>query len=130
MVLGLLVITGVSGCIAIRPRDADGPAADAIEAANAITMSNERLPLLKAVARRSDLSQPVQIYLVDSICLTGAGGEQADALITLIQNPVCTADTRTHIAGRMRAITWSSERRRVAEVLGEVEEVPAESSGG
>lgn len=105
-----------AGCV-MRPKEATGPAADAIEAALTVNLSSERLILLERIARRDDLSQVDQIYLVDAICHGGIGGEQADALITLINNPLCTAETRRCIASRLRHVYYSVERRRVAEAL-------------
>jgi hypothetical protein len=108
---------GFAGCHVPRPRDATGPNADAIEAANAIDLETERVPLLQKIARRTSLSQVEQIYLVNSIYYRGLGGPQAEALITLLNNPVCTQETRQHIADHLNMVTFSNQRRRVAEAL-------------
>ncbi len=117
--LALVLLAGAmtgAGCVT-RPKEAKGPAADAIEAALTVNLSSERLILLERIAGRDDLSQVDQIYLVNAICHGGIGGEQADALITLINNPRCTTQTRRHIASKLRHVYYSTERRRVAEAL-------------
>lgn len=111
---GLVLVT--SGCV-MRPRDATGPAADAIEAALAIDFDKERLPLLRRIAARPDLTPPTQLYLVDAICHGGFGGAQADALIALIENSDCTPAARKRIAGKLRSVRFSTDRRRVVEAL-------------
>lgn len=116
VVAGLAVLV-VSGC-AVRPAGPRGPAADAIDAAVTVELENERLPMLRAIARRADLSQNDQEYLVNAVCHGGFGGTQADTLITLLDNPVCTEKTRRYMADRLRFVTYSTERRRVAEALG------------
>lgn len=115
-VAGTLLLLVAPGCVT-RPRDATGPAADAVEAALSIDFDSERLPLLKRIADRPDLTPATQLYLVDAICHGGFGGAQADALITLIENPVCTPAARQRIAGKLRTVRFSNERRRVAEAL-------------
>lgn len=114
---GVTLLALLVGCAVPRPRGVHGPNVDAIESANTITFSADRLALLRKVAQRHDLTQAEQTYLVDSICFSGFGGPQADALVTLIDNPVCTPKTRTQIADRLRAITMGTDRRRVAEAL-------------
>lgn len=116
-IMGVAMLVALSGCAVPRPRGAQGPNVDAIESANTITFSADRLALLRKVAKHHDLTQVEQTYLVDSICFSGFGGPQADALVTLIDNPVCTPKTRTQIADRLRAITMGTDRRRVAEAL-------------
>lgn len=105
------------GCYVFRPLGPRGPASAAIEAASTIDLEPERLPVLEGIARRRDLSQNDQLYLVNAICHGGFGGQQAEALITLIDNPVCTQQTREYIAGRLRFVMYSVERRRVVEAL-------------
>lgn len=117
-VLGLAALLASAGCV-VRPKEANGPAADAIEAATTIQLSSERLEVLERIADRDDLSEPEQIYLVNAICFGGFGGQQADALITLIRNPLCTSATRQHITKHLRSVAFSSERKRVAEALTE-----------
>ena len=79
--IAALGIVALTGCYVPRPRDAKGVNADAIEAANCVDLESERLPLLKGIAKRRNLTQPEQIYLVDSICHAGFGGEQGPAMI-------------------------------------------------
>lgn len=116
-IAGIVTLALLGGCAVPRPRGAQGPNVDAIESANAITFSADRLALLRKVAKHHDLTQVEQTYLVDSICFSGFGGPQADALVTLIDNPVCTPKTRTQIADRLRAVTMGVDRRRVVEAL-------------
>lgn len=116
-IAGVVTLVLLSGCAVPPPRGAQGPNVEAIETANAITFSADRLTLLRKVAKRHDLTQVEQTYLVDSICFSGFGGPQADALVTLIDNPICTPKTRTQIADRLRAVTLGIDRRRVAEAL-------------
>jgi hypothetical protein len=78
------------------------------------------MDVLVRVACRSDLSPPVQIYLVDAVVDTGFGGDQGSVLIALIENPVCTEETRKHIAKRLGSITFSLDRKRVADALADV----------
>ena len=112
--LGLMALTG---CYVPRPRDAKGVNADAIEAANSVDLESERLPLLEGLAQRRDLTQSEQIYLVDSICHAGFGGQQGPAMIALLENPACTQKTRKHIAKKLRFIMFSDQRGAVAEAL-------------
>lgn len=109
------------GCV-VHPSGPHGPACAAIEAATAVELSSERLALLERVARRSNLSQHEQTYLVNAIVFGGIGGEHADALIALLKNPCCTEETRRYIAKQLRFVSYSSERRRIAEVLGAQED--------
>lgn len=121
-------LVALSGCYVPRPRGATGPNADAIEAANSVDLESERLPLLKDIARRRNLTQAEQIYLVDSICHAGFGGEQGPAMIALLENPCCTEMTRKHVAKKLRFIMFSDQRRSVAEVLIKRTAQPAEAS--
>jgi len=105
-----------AGCV-VHPRGPHGPACAAIDAATQVELSSHRLELLTRIAQRPELSQHEQTYLVNAICFGGIGGEHADALIALIQNPCCTAQTRQQIAANLRMVAYSSERRRVAEAL-------------
>lgn len=124
---GLLVLSfsaALAGC-AVRPSGPRGPASAAIEAAVTIDLETERLPVLKRIAARRDLSQNDQLYLVNAVCHGGFGGDQADALVTLIENPVCTQETREYIAKKLRFVMFSSERRHVVEALADHEQPPA-----
>lgn len=113
---GAALVAG-GGCV-VHPRGTCGPACAAIEAATTVELESERMELLQRVAAREKLSQHEQTYLVNAICFGGLGGPQADALITLIGNPCCTAETRRYIARNLRFVTYSAERKRVAEALG------------
>lgn len=119
--MGLLLIGSLpvlAGC-AIHGGGPHGPSCPAIEAATKITMASERLDLLERIAARPELDQHEQSYLVRAILYGGAGGPQADALVALIHNPACTAQTRTEIARQLGAVTYSGGRRRVADALTE-----------
>lgn len=118
-----LFALALAGC-AVRPSGPRGPASAAIEAAVTIDLETERLPVLKKIAGRRDLSQNDQLYLVNAVCHGGFGGDQADALVTLIENPVCTQETREYIAKKLRFVMFSSERRRVVEALADHEQPP------
>jgi hypothetical protein len=124
LILTAALFTLTAGC-AIRPHGPRGPASAAIEAAVTIDLESERLPVLQRIAHRRDLSQNDQLYLVNGICHGGFGGDQADALIALIDNPVCTQQTREYIANKLRFVMFSSERRRVVEALIEEPDQPS-----
>ena len=113
-----------AGCV-VHPRGPHGPACAAIDAATQVELSSHRLELLTRIAQRPELSQHEQTYLVNAICFGGIGGEHADALIALIQNPCCTAETRRQISANLRMVAYSSERRRVAEALAAADAKPA-----
>lgn len=106
----------LTGCV-IHPSGTCGPSCDDIEVAAQIDLSSHRLAALRSIAARKYLSDHEQIYLVNAILHGGVGGEHANALITLINNPVCEAETRKYIAQRLRFVTYSSERRRISEAL-------------
>jgi type IV pilus biogenesis protein CpaD/CtpE len=113
----LALLSGViSGC-AIRPKEAVGPDATAIEAATQIDFPSERLAVLERIASRESLSQPNQTYLVDAILCRGFSSDQADALIALLENPRCTDETREYVTKRIQWIGLGSEERRVVEAL-------------
>jgi hypothetical protein len=108
-----------TGCVA-HPPGPHGPSCAGIEAASSIEMESQRLEILQKIAYRRNLSEHEQTYLVNAILWGGLGGEQADVLIALIQNPVCTDSTRRYIANQLRFVTYSTERKRVADVLSEL----------
>lgn len=114
---GLCLLLLLAGACAVRPRGSRGPAAAAIDAAVTIDLETERLPVLQRIAERRDLSQNDQLYLVNAICHAGFGGAQSKALIALIDNPVCTPQTRDHISAKLRFVMYSNERRHVVEAL-------------
>jgi hypothetical protein len=114
--LASLALLSLTGCVA-HPRGPHGPSCAAIEAAAKIDLSSHRLIVLRNIAGRPELSQHEQTYLVNAICFAGVGGEHADALVALIQNPCCTAETRQYISKNLLFVMYSNERRRVAEEL-------------
>ncbi len=122
--LAILASSGLTGCV-VHPRGPHGPSCDAIETAAKIDLSSHRLTVLRGIAARPELSQHEQTYLVNAICYGGVGGEHADALLTLIHNPCCMAETRRYIAKNLQFVMYSSERRRVAEALSKADEQAA-----
>ncbi len=115
---GLLaaLVAPLTGC-AFHPPGPHGPACSVIESATVVEMSSERLRMLRQVATRPQLSQHEQTYLVSAIVHGGLGGDQADPLIVLIENPVCTEQTRKQIADELRWVAYSAERKRIADAL-------------
>jgi len=97
----LATLSALPACVQ-PPEGPAGPGRDAIEAARAIDHPSERGLVLERIAQRSDLSQTDQIYLVDVICVSGFSSNKADALTALVNNPVCTAQTRKHILERLK----------------------------
>ncbi len=112
--------TALAGCV-VHPSGTCGPSCDDIGDAAKIALSSERLDVMNAVATRRFLSQHEQFYLVNGIIHGGVGGDQSDPLITLIHNPCCTPETRRYISERLQFITYSRERRRVAETLSQTD---------
>jgi hypothetical protein len=106
----------LTGC-AFHPTGPHGPACSAIEAATVVELSSERLLMLRRIANRPQLSQHEQTYLVNAIIHGGLGGDQADPLIVLIENPVCTEQTRKQITTELRWVAYSGERKRIADAL-------------
>lgn len=119
--LAILTLLGaalaMTGCVAIHPSGTCGPSCDDIDDATKIALSSQRLAVLNNIAARKFLSQHEQFYLVEATIRGGIGGEQAEPLVTLICNPVCTPETRKYISDNLRFMMYSRERRRVAEVL-------------
>ncbi len=105
-----------TGC-AFHPRGTCGPACPAIEAATTIEAPTDRLNVLKKVAARENLSTHEQIYLVNAVCSWGFGDDQADALVLLIKNPCCTAETRKHIADMLHWVHLGVAKKRVVDAL-------------
>lgn len=110
------VMAGLAGC-AIRPRDATGPTASAIEAALTIDFPSDRLRVLGRIAAQEQLSQSEQVYLVDAVCVGGFGDDQADVLVTLIESPCCTQQTCDHIVDRLPWCGLGGAKERVVDAL-------------
>jgi hypothetical protein len=108
----------LTGC-AVHPKGPHGPACPVIEdAAHIIEYPSERLRILKRVAARENLSTHEQIYLVDTVILVGFSSDKAQALITLIRNPCCTAETRQHIRTMLKLSRMlGRDQRHVVEAL-------------
>lgn len=121
LVLVALAVGASSWGCAVHPGGACGPSCDDIESASQISLSSERLDVLRGIADRRFLSAHEQLYLVNAILHSGVGGEHADALITLIRNPNFAPETGDAIRERLWMITYSSERRRVADALSEAD---------
>jgi hypothetical protein len=121
--LGLLgiAVQGVAGCVVIHPSGTCGPSCDDIADAATIALSSQRLDVMNAICARRFLSQHEQYYAVNAIVGGRAGGAQSGPLITLIENPCCTPQTRRYISDRLPLITFSRERRRVAEMLSQTD---------
>lgn len=117
LLVTLLAGAALAGCRAPRPRAATGPNADAIETASKIRLSGDRHSVLTRIARRQSLSQVEQLYLVDAICADGYGDDKANSLVALIDNPVCTVETRDYIADRLEWCALGAGARRVVEAL-------------
>ncbi len=113
----LATLSALPACVH-PPKGPHGPARDAIEAARAIDHPSERGLLLERIAQRRDLSQTDQIYLVDVICVSGFSSNKADALTALVDNPVCTAQTRKHILKRLKTTRLlGHDESRVVEAI-------------
>lgn len=121
--LGLLVVAGLGspGCVVIHPSGTCGPSCDDIADAATIALSSQRLDVVNAICARRFLSQHEQYYAVNAVVGGRAGGAQSGPLITLIENPCCTPETRRYISDRLPLITFSRERRRVAEMLSQTD---------
>lgn len=118
--LGTLLLAaalGPTGGCVVHPRGACGPACATIKAATTIDYPTERLSVLKRIAPRDDLSAHEQTYLVNAICAGGFSSDQADALITLLENPCCTEQTRKHVARQLPWIGLGSQQRRVLDAM-------------
>ncbi len=113
---GLLL--GLTGCV-IHPKGPHGAACPVIEDASyIIEYPSERLRILKSVAVREDLSAHEQIYLVNAVMAVGFSSDKAQALVTLIRNPCCTADTRQHIRKMLKLSRMlGHDQRRVIDAL-------------
>jgi hypothetical protein len=121
-----LLFLGLAACFAggcaVHPLGRCGPACPDIRAAAKIDLSSERLIELKKIAAHQPLSQHEQTYLVNAMIFGGFGGEPADALITLINNPYCTWNTRNYISDNLTCIMFSHQRTRVAQALAKASE--------
>ena len=107
-----------AGCT-VHPGGPHGPACPIIEdASHIIEYPSARLRILKRVARDPRLSTHEQIYLVNAVMIVGFSSDKADALITLIENPCCTEETRQHIRKLLKLIRMlGRDERRVIEAL-------------
>ncbi len=110
----LFVLAG--GC-AIHPRGECGPACADIRAAETIEFPSDRLVVLHEIATRENLSEHEQVYLVNAICVFGFSNDQADALITLINNPCCTATVRKYIVDHLPWCGLGTHKKRVIQAL-------------
>jgi hypothetical protein len=113
----LVFVACLAGGCAVHPLGRCGPACPDIRTAAKIDLSSERLIELKKIAARQPLTQHEQTYLVNAMIFGGFGGEPADALITLINNPYCTWNTRNYISDNLICIMFSHQRTRVAQAL-------------
>lgn len=116
-----IALVAASGCVVIHPPGTCGPSCDDITDAATIALSSQRLDRMNAICARRFLSQHEQYYAVNAIVGGRAGGAQSGPLITLIENPCCTPETRRYISERLPLITFSRERRRVAEALSQAD---------
>ena len=114
---GLLAIIGalvlIAGC-ATHPKGPHGPACQTIEGATHILeYPSQRLTILKRVAKQKELSTHEQIYLINAVFMGGFSDDMADALVSLLANPCCTAEARAHIRERMKysRMVGRAERR-------------------
>lgn len=116
-----VAVIAASGCVVIHPPGTCGPSCDDITDAATIALSSQRLDRMNAICARRFLSQHEQYYAVNAIVGGRAGGAQSGPLITLIENPCCTPETRRYISERLPLVTFSRERRRVAEALSQTD---------
>ncbi len=124
---GLLVALLAGGCVVPHPRGPHGPACAVItDAAHIVEYPTDRLKILKRVAAQPELSTHEQIYLVNAVLVWGFSSDKAVALVTLIENPCCTAETRQHIRKSLKiARMLGRDERRVIDAL-----TKAETPGG
>ena len=115
----LLVALLTGGCVAVHPSGPHGPACPVIEdASHIVEYPNDRLKILKRIAARPELSTHEQIYLVNAVMAVGFSSDKAIALVTLIENPCCTAQTREHIHKSLKlARMLGRDERRVIDAL-------------
>lgn len=115
-----LLVLGV-GC---RPLGPDTPTMQRIEsAAFIIEFPNQRLDLLKRIARQPDLLPHEQIYLVNTIMPIGFSSDRADALLNLIENPCCTPETMAHIRRSLKITRmFGKDIERVLRALDKAED--------
>lgn len=116
-----------AGCIVPHPSGPHGPACPAItDAAHIVEYPTDRLKILRRIAAQPDLSTHEQIYLVNAVMLVGFSYDKAGTLITLIENPCCTAQTREHIRKSLKLVRMlGRDERRVIDALTKAEK-PAE----
>lgn len=109
---------GLAGC-ALPPKGPCSPDCRDIKAAMAIDHATERLAVLSTIADRPGLAQPDQIFVVDAILVTGFSSDRADALLSMIKNPACTAETREHIIEKLKQtrLLGVDERRVISALL-------------
>lgn len=117
--VGLIV---VGGCVN-RPKGPDTPTMRRIESAtHIIDYPSQRLVILKEIAAQPDLQPHEQTYLVNAICMGGFSSDRAEALITLIRNPVCTADTHQLIRKRLKTSRFMGrDERNIIDALAAAE---------
>jgi hypothetical protein len=120
-VLPIALLAG--GCLVAHPSGPCGPACPVItDAAHIIEYPTDRLKILKRVAARPELSTHEQIYLVNAVMAVGFSSDKAVALVTLIENPCCTAETRQHIRKSLKTVRMlGRDQRRVIDALAKAE---------
>jgi hypothetical protein len=113
------------GCVS-RPKGPDTPTMRRIESAtHIIEYPSQRLIILKKIADEPELLPHEQIYLVDAILMGGFSSDRAEALILLIRNPCCLAETRDHIrAGLKKSRFLGRDERNVIDALTAAESPP------
>jgi hypothetical protein len=122
-----LVLAGalalVGGCWTPHPSGPHGPVCPVIEdVSHIVEYPTDRLRILKRVAARPELSTHEQIYLVNAVMAVGFSSDKAVALVTLIENPCCTAETRQHIRKSLKlARMLGRDERQVIDALEKVE---------
>ncbi len=112
------VVLLLAGC-ASHPRGPCGPRCAEIDSAmHILEYPTQRLTILRRIAGYRDLSQHEQTYLVNAVFVGGFSEDVADALVTLIENPVATAETRAQIRKKLKGSRLLGRfERRVIEAL-------------
>ena len=119
---GATALLMLFGC-ASHPSGPHGPSCNTIESATKIIEHPiQRLTILKSVARRQNLSQHEQEYLVNAIFMPGGlsiSADQADATVTLLRNPCCTPETREYVRKTVKHAyrMLGKDERRIIEEL-------------
>ncbi len=110
--------TALNAKDSITLADAPDKAIWEIDAISRLPFDADRQRAYKAIARRTNLHETVQTYLIQAVFdhLTFEEAKE-DVLLTIIRNPSFNGKSRTAILGRIDTLVFENDRERILRAI-------------